>query len=138
MVDILDPPPRALEDVLDQAETRTETSLGPGRARSALGLVLASVAAIGLTLAATVAVSAQPRDPARVAAVFPPWWTAARSASAAASAGQIAGVGGVPFILILRGEPDALGPRLRAAGAWMLLDPDAAGVCAPPPPPESR
>lgn len=112
-----------------------------GRARgaaSAPGLILASAAAIVVTLFATVAAGAAPRDPARVAAVFPPWWTPARTAEAAASAGQIAGAGGVPFILILRGEPDALGPRLRAAGAWLLLNPDAAGQCrdTPAPPPQ--
>jgi len=100
-------------------------------ATSTAGLVLAVCATILTTLFATVAAGAAPRDPARVAAVFPPWWTPAQTASAAASAGQIAGAGGVPFILILRGEPDALGPRLRAAGAWLLLDPDAAGRCSP-------
>lgn len=108
------------------------------RAASTLGLILASTAAITVTLAATVAASAAPRDPARVAAVFPPWWTPGQAASAAASAGQIAGAGGVPFIIILRGEPDALESRLRAAGAWLLLDPDAAGVCAPRSAPEPR
>lgn len=110
-------------------------------ATSTAGLVLAVCATILTTLFATVAAGAAPRDPARVAAVFPPWWTPAQAASAAASAGQIAGAGGAPFILILRGEPDALGPRLRAAGAWLLLDPDAAGRCSPlssPLAPETR
>ncbi|CAN5174381.1 hypothetical protein BH10PSE4_BH10PSE4_39480 [soil metagenome] len=100
---------------------------------SATGPIVGATCAIFVSLAATVAVGAAPRDPARVAAVFPPWWTPAQTASAAASAGQIAGAGGLPFILILRGEPTALGARLRAAGAWLLLDPDTAGVCAPVP-----
>jgi hypothetical protein len=116
---------------LDQAGTPTEARPARGAA-STLGLVLASGAAIAVTLAATVAVGAAPRDPARVAAVFPPWWTSAQAASAAASAGDIAGAGGVPFILILRGESGQLSTRARAAGAWLLLDPDAAGVCANP------
>jgi hypothetical protein len=111
---------------LDKAEGKTAR-----RATPTLGLILASGAAIAVTLAATVAVGAAPRDPARVAAVFPPWWSPARTASAAASAGAIAGAGGMPFILILRGEPGDLSPRARAAGAWLLLDPDAAGACAP-------
>lgn len=102
------------------------------RAASGLAPIVGSVLAIVATLAATVASSATPRDPSRVAAVFPPWWSASQIAAAGASAGQIAGGGGPPFILILRGEPDALGPRLRAAGAWLLLDPDAAGRCAEP------
>lgn len=103
-------------------------------AASVAGLILGSALAIFASLAATVAVGAAPRDPARVAAVFPPWWTPAQAASAAGSAGQIAGAGGAPFILILRGEPGQLEPRLRAAGAWLLLDPDAAGRCSPPSP----
>jgi hypothetical protein len=126
-----------LESVLDKTGSLAQAKTAR-RAASPLGLALAVGATILTTLAATVAASAAPRDPARVAAVFPPWWTPAQAASAAASAGQIAGAGGAPFILILRGEPDALGPRLRAAGAWLLLDPDAAGVCAPRSVPESR
>jgi hypothetical protein len=114
---------------LDKTEGTT-ARVAPSR----LGLVLASGATILVTLFATVAVGAAPRDPARIAAVFPPWWTSAQTASAAASAGDIAGAGGAPFILILRGESGDLGSRARAAGAWLLLDPNAAGVCANPPP----
>ena len=117
---------RALDQARDQAEVKTAR-----RAGSTVGLVLACGVAIVATLGATVAAGAAPRDPSRVAAVFPPWWTASQAASAAASAGQIAGAGGAPFILILRGEPASLSPRLRAAGAWLLLDPDAAGQCTP-------
>jgi len=126
-------PDGRVENVLDPV--KSESTRG---ATGAAGLVLAVGATVLTTLFATVAAGAAPRDPARIAAVFPPWWTPAQAASAAASAGQIAGAGGVPFILILRGEPDALGPRLRAAGAWLLLDPDAAGVCAPLSAPEPR
>lgn len=121
------------ESVLEQAKAGNARG-----AASTAGLVLACGATILTTLFATVAAGAAPRDPARVAAVFPPWWTSARSASAAASAGAIAGAGGAPFILILRGEPGALESRARAAGAWLLLDPDAAGVCAPRSDPEPR
>uniref|UniRef100_B0SZ82 Uncharacterized protein n=1 Tax=Caulobacter sp. (strain K31) TaxID=366602 RepID=B0SZ82_CAUSK len=113
--------------------------MGQAKAESTRGATARSVLAVGATILTTlfvaVAAGAAPRDPARVAAVFPPWWTSAQAASAAASAGQIAGAGGAPFILILRGEPGQLGPRLRAAGAWLLLDPAAAGRCAPSPEP---
>ena len=112
-----------------QVQPKTETRRS---AASVAGLVLGSTLAIFATLGATVAAGAAPRDPSRVAAVFPPWWTSVRSASAAASAGQIAGAGGAPFILILRGEPGELSQRLHAAGAWLLLDPDAAGQCNSP------
>jgi hypothetical protein len=115
---------------LNQAGTPNAVKTTRGAA-SVAGLVLACAASILATFVATVAAGAAPRDPTRVAAVFPPWWSSAQAASAAASAGQIAGAGGAPFILILRGEPGALAPRLRAAGAWLLLDPDAAGQCNP-------
>ena len=115
---------------MEQASAGTAAGNGRGMAR-AVGLVVACAAAILVTLGAAVAAGAAPRDPARIAAVFPPWWTSAQAVSAAASAGQIAGAGGLPFILVLRGEPDALESRLRAAGAWLLLDPDAAGQCIP-------
>ncbi|WP_246263370.1 hypothetical protein [Caulobacter soli] len=113
---------------MDQAGTPTKART------SAVGMVLAVGATILVTLGAAVTAGAAPRDPARVAAVFPPWWTSSRAVSAAASVGQIAGAGGAPFILILRGEPGQLEPRARAAGAWLLLDPDAAGQCNPLPP----
>lgn len=118
------------------AQLARRSSLSLSRVRTwrdllhALGRTLAATSAIILTLLAVTLSSASPRDPGRVAAVFPPWWTPARAAGAATSAGDISGAGAVPFILILRGDPATLGARLRAAGALVLLDPDAAGVCA--------
>ena len=97
---------------------------------SAIG-ILATAMAIVAGLLAAVSVNAQPRDPSRVAAVFPPWWSMAQSVSAAGSAGSIAAVGGAPFIVILRGDPVDLAQRARSAGALLVLDPDLAGVCAP-------
>jgi hypothetical protein len=123
-----------LESDLDQAGTAAEARTARG-ATGAIGLVLVVGATILITLFVAAAAGAAPRDPARVAAVFPPWWTSTQAASAAASAGQISGAGAAPFILILRGEPGQLEPRLRAAGAWLLLDPDAAGQCTPLPEP---
>jgi hypothetical protein len=72
-----------------------------------------------------------------VAAVFPPWWSPAQIVGAAGSAGDIAGAGGAPFIVILRAAPDDRGPadllqRARQAGALLLLDPALAGACARP------
>lgn len=94
-------------------------------------LVLSSLG-VALSLFAAVAVDAQPRTPGRVAAVFPPWWDAAQVMSAGATAGDIAGAGGLSFIVILRGDPATLNQRARTAGALMLLDPALAGVCARP------
>lgn len=101
-----------------------------GKKSGAGGLLAVSLTML-LGLFAAVAVNAQPRDPSRVAVVFPPWWTVAESVSAAGSAGRVAAVGGAPFIVILRGDPIDLAQRVRAAGALMVIDPDLAGVCAP-------
>lgn len=99
----------------------------------------AAIAILGVlaSLFAAVAVDAQPRAPGRLAAVFPPWWSAAQIIGAAASAGDIAGAGGAPFVVILRASPQdrtpsALAQRARSAGALLLLDPALAGACARP------
>lgn len=101
----------------------------------------AALATLGifLSLFAAAAVDAQPRTPGRVAAVFPPWWSPAQIVGAAGSAGDIAGAGGAPFIVILRAlpnesRPSDLSKRARAAGALLLLDPALAGACARPAP----
>lgn len=102
-----------------------------GAKGSAATSICITILAILLGLFSAVAVNAAPRDPARVAAVFPPWWSVAQNISAAGSAGQIAAVGSAPFIVILRGDPADLAQRARAAGALLVLDPDLAGLCAP-------
>ena len=108
-----------------------QTPLASPQKTSPLGPLAATLLAILLGLVAAVSVNAEPRDPSRVAAVFPPWWDASRSLGAAGSAGSIAAVGGAPFIVILRGDPVDLAQRARSAGALLVLDPDLAGVCAP-------
>jgi hypothetical protein len=89
---------------------------------------LAIVGAFAMTAAAT----SPPAGAERLAVVFPPWWSHARIAAAGASAGDIAGAGSVPFILVLRSEHAGLGARSRQAGGLLLLDPAATGACAPP------
>ncbi len=101
------------------------------RIAAVAGPVALAALGAGLSLFAAVAVEAQPRTPGRIAAVFPPWWSPAKVVGAAASAGDLSGVGGVPFIVILRGDPADLEQRARAAGAVLLLDPALAGACAP-------
>ena len=108
-----------------------ESLVTSGKSPSALGGIVIIAGAIAAGLVAAVSVNAAPRDPARVAAIFPPWWSVAQSVSAAGSAGQIAAVGSAPFIVILRGDPADLAHRARSAGALLVLDPDLAGVCAP-------
>lgn len=102
------------------------------RFAAVVGPLAFSTLGVIASLFAAAAVDAQPRTPGRVAAVFPPWWDAARTMGAAGAAGDIAGAGGAPFIVILRGDPATLNKRARAAGALILLDPALAGACARP------
>lgn len=119
-------------------ETLALTIPSPATRRFAAvaGPVALAVLGVFLSLFAAVAVDAQPRTPGRVAAVFPPWWSAAQIIGAAGSAGDIAGAGGASFIVILRApsndfRPADLSQRARDAGALLLLDPALAGACAP-------
>ncbi len=89
-----------------------------------LGLVILA------TLGAAIGVNASPRDPSRVAAIFPPWWRPDRTLAAAAAAGDILGVGGAPFVVILRGDPTQLSNRARSAGALLITSADPSGFCA--------
>ena len=58
----------------------------------------------------------------RVAAVFPPWWSAADRFAAAAGAGRIVALGRLPSVLIVHGAPALLARKLREAGALLVLD----------------
>jgi hypothetical protein len=89
--------------------------------------------AVFATLAVAVAQADAPRAANGFAVIFPPWWSAAQALNAAASAGDITGVGALPFILVVRSDAPRLKARLRQAGALLLLDPRAAGTCSPPP-----
>jgi len=86
-------------------------------------LILLALLPLGVALGA----QAAPPAGGAVAAVFPPWWDAARAFAAAGTAGPVARFGAVPFIVIVAAPNRA---RLRAAGAWLLLDPRALGGCA--------
>lgn len=68
-------------------------------------------------------------DAALAAGVFPPWWEQSGVLAAAAHAGDVVAVGGVPFVVVVRSEHGPAGPRLRAAGALLSLDPGLAGLC---------
>jgi hypothetical protein len=64
------------------------------------------------------------------AAAFPPWWGLQRASIAAASAdSEIIRAGFVPTILVVRLAKADGRARLRAAGAWALIDPRAVGGC---------
>ncbi len=72
----------------------------------------------------------RPKDDHYVAAIFPPWWSAARSTDAVITAeGAITGWGSLGSIVLTRSDRDGFGVRLRAAGAILLLDPVSLEFC---------
>lgn len=97
-------------------------------------LSAATLCLMGLAPAAIL--GAQPRDPARAAAVFPPWWSQARALAAADRAGDVAGVGALSPIVIIAapaGRERDFASALRREGAWLVIDPGFAGPCGPLP-----
>lgn len=76
------------------------------------------------------ALQAQPRDRARVAAVFPPWTSAEHAfAGVARAGGRVVRSGVIDTIVIVQGDEPDLVDRLYAAGAWAVVDPAAWGGC---------
>jgi hypothetical protein len=90
----------------------------------ATALLLASFVAIA-------ALSLQVRPGAEIVAVmFPPWWNSRQTLLAAASAdAAIVRTTALPAMLVVR--PDGHGglTRLRRAGAWFTIDPQAIEAC---------
>jgi hypothetical protein len=82
-----------------------------------------AVGPLGVALASVLA----PRDDGPVAAVFPPWWGYGRTMASAGAAGGIVRFGAFPFVAIVAAADRRL---LRSHGAWLLLDPLAAGGCS--------
>jgi hypothetical protein len=82
-----------------------------------------SVLAIGATIVVTLllAIETSSANSDSMAAIFPPWWGSARAFEAAASVGDIAGVGKFQTILIVHGKSDGLATRLHAAGAVIVV-----------------
>lgn len=65
----------------------------------------------------------------KVAAVFPPWWSAVRVFGAAAGAGRIVALGRLPSVLIVHGDPARLAGNLRRAGALLIFDSSLSAGC---------
>jgi hypothetical protein len=91
---------------------------------NASALLLASFVAVA-------ALSLQVRPGSEiVAVVFPPWWSEQQSMLAAGSAdAAIVRTTAVPSLLVVR--PDQIDgmARLRRAGAWFAIDPQAIAAC---------
>ena len=80
---------------------------------------------------AVAALSLQVRSGAEIVAVaFPPWWSAERALLAAASAdAAIVRVTAVPSLLVVRPDQHDGLARLRKAGVWLAIDPQAIAAC---------
>jgi hypothetical protein len=80
---------------------------------------------------AVAALSLQVRPGADVVAVaFPPWWSSQQIFLAAASAkAAIVRTSAVDSILIVRPDHDNGLTRLRDAGVWLAVDPQAIAAC---------
>ncbi len=92
-----------------------------------LQTVLVTTASLG-PLAVALATTLAPPPGGPVAALFPPWWNAGHVITEAWTAGPVIRQGAVPFIVIVAAPNRA---RLHASGAWLLLNPGAAGGCLP-------
>jgi hypothetical protein len=92
---------------------------------------LNAAALLAASWLAIAALSLQIRPGAEVVAVvFPPWWSAQEVFLASASAdAAIVRMTAVPFLLVVRPDlRDGL-TRLRKAGAWLAMDPQAIAAC---------
>jgi hypothetical protein len=91
---------------------------------NATALLLASVVAVA-------ALSLQVRPGAEIVAVaFPPWWTSQQIFEAAASAdAAIVRTTAIPAVLVVRPDDREGLTRLRQAGAWLTIDPQAIAAC---------
>lgn len=65
-----------------------------------------------------------------VAAAFPPWWSAQQAFLAAAAANAaIVRTTAIPALLVVRPDDHDGLARLRDAGAWLTIDPQAIAAC---------
>jgi hypothetical protein len=91
---------------------------------NATALLIASFVAVA-------ALSLQVRPGTEIVAVaFPPWWSTAQAFRAAASAdAAIVRMTAVPSLLVVRPDQHDGLTRLRKAGAWLAMDPQAIAAC---------
>ena len=91
---------------------------------NATALLIASFVAVA-------ALSLQVRPGTEIVAVaFPPWWSTEQTFNAAASAdAAIVRMTAVPSLLVVRPDQHDGLNRLRNAGAWLAMDPQAIAAC---------
>jgi hypothetical protein len=91
---------------------------------NATALLLSSFIAIA-------ALSLQVRPGTEIVAIaFPPWWTTQETFAAAAAAGaEIIRTTAIPSLLVVKPDGQDGLNRLRNAGAWLAIDPQAIAAC---------
>jgi len=91
---------------------------------NAAALLVASLVAVAM-------LSLQVRPGTEIVAVaFPPWWSTERAFQAAASAdAAIVRMTAVPSLLVVRPDRHDGLARLRKAGVWLAMDPQAIAAC---------
>ncbi len=91
---------------------------------NATALLLVSFVAI-----ATLSLQARP-DAEVVAVAFPPWWNVEQVFAAASSAdAAIVRTSAIAALLVVRPHDQEGLSRLRRAGAWLTIDPQAIAAC---------
>ncbi len=113
----------------------SETGRGCGEGPAAW---LAAAGLLACAAVATAPLAFAPRPGRPVAALFPPWWDASRALEATVLAQAVmVRAGAWPALVVAVDAADVsraggrpgLGARLRAAGAWLILDPRSLGGC---------
>ncbi len=100
------------------------------RPRARLADWLPALALLLASFVVTAWLELRPIDDRVVAAVFPPWWDAARSSEAVVAAdGAITGWGRFGAIVFTRSDRADFPARLHAAGALLLLEPSPLIFC---------
>jgi hypothetical protein len=91
---------------------------------NATALLIASFVAVA-------AMSLQVRPGTEIVAVaFPPWWSTEQTFNAAASAdAAIVRMTAIPSLLVVRPDQHDGLTRLRNAGVWLAMDPQAIAAC---------
>ena len=92
---------------------------------------LSATALLVVSVGAVAALSLKVRPGAEVVAVaFPPWWSSRHTFEAAASAhAAVVRTTAVTAILVVRPDDHEGLLRLRQAGAWLTIDPQAIAGC---------
>ena len=92
--------------------------------------IAASILLLSASTLALIPALAPPANAPQVAAIYPPWWSAAHSLAAASRAGEAAWPGAAPFVVIVRVDSGDTGRRLKLGGAFLLLN-QGGGLCGP-------